>query len=325
MKDERGFALLAVMLVLTLLSVVVMELAVSMRLEASMGRSFKEGLLAYHLAEAAVQQALREILSQAPIQAVDETGQLVFYRAVPGSPLPTKLPALPRERVAFGPGEFSYRLTDEESRLNLNTASSDRLDRLVGSLGLDKQARDIIGDSLQDWKDSDELHRVNGAESEDHYRKLPVPYRARNGLLQDPAELMQIRGVTRRLYQGQEDKPGLGDLVTVHSRGAVNLNTASAAVLTALGLSEAEVADVLQTRIRAPYTAVPGRFAGRGLEVGGATFRIEAEGWVGGVRRARIFAIVQRWADQPASPSSPSHSVAPLGIVTLLWRPGADR
>jgi type II secretory pathway component PulK len=46
MRSERGFALLGVMLVVALLTVVVQELAVAMRLEASAGRSFREELLA---------------------------------------------------------------------------------------------------------------------------------------------------------------------------------------------------------------------------------------------------------------------------------------
>src|SRR5512132_4703850 len=53
-RNDRGFALLAVMLVLALLGVVVTEFAVSMRLEASMVRSYRDGVVATHLAEAAV-------------------------------------------------------------------------------------------------------------------------------------------------------------------------------------------------------------------------------------------------------------------------------
>ncbi|MFQ5521160.1 MAG: hypothetical protein ACE5FK_07165, partial [Candidatus Methylomirabilia bacterium] len=63
MTSERGFALLAVMLVLALLGVVVTEFAYSMRLEATMARSYKEDLIGLHLAEAAVEQATREILT----------------------------------------------------------------------------------------------------------------------------------------------------------------------------------------------------------------------------------------------------------------------
>ncbi|HEV2056595.1 MAG TPA: hypothetical protein VGV06_15735 [Methylomirabilota bacterium] len=315
MKNERGFALLAVMLVMTLLAIVVTELAMSMRLEASMVRSFKDVTLATHLAEAAVQQAMREILGPGTIQGLDEDGTLSFFRIVGTSVLLVKQSRLPRRRVALGAGEFSYRISDEEARLNLNAAPPDRVDRLLTALGLDKQARDIINDSLQDWKDADDLSRINGAESEDFYLKLPVPYRARNGALQDTAELLQIRGITREIYRGEKGHPGLADLVTVVGRNTVNMNTAPGPVLKALGLSDAEVIEITQTRTTTPYTSVPERFGGKGVGVGSATFRIEAEGLIAGEPRARIVAIVQRRSGPPTGAATP-----PLGVTTLSWR-----
>ena len=312
MTRERGFVLLAVLLVLTLLAVVVTELAFSARLEASMVRSYRDGVVARHLAEAAVQQAIREIATPAQVAALDETGQLVFYRVLPGQTTPTRLPALPRARVALGPGEFSYRLADESARLGLNTVGADRLARLLDTLGVDATVRDVIVDSLQDWRDADDLPRLHGAES-DFYLALPVPYRARNAGLQDEAELLQIRGVGPELYSGDGDRPGLAELVTAAAVSTVNLNTASPLVLKALGLSDAEIADVVQTRVRTPYPGVPGRFAGRGLAVGSSVFRIEAEGWVAGVVRNRVVAIVQR-----------GRKNAPLEATILSWRPGAE-
>jgi general secretion pathway protein K len=317
MRDQRGFALLAVMLVLALLGVVVTELSMSMRLEASMVRSYKESVLATHLAEAAVQQAMREILGPGNIQALDRDGALVFLRAGEGAGLPVHLPKLPREAVALGAGEFSYRIGDEESRINLNSAPPDRIDRLLSAAGLDKQTRDTINDSLQDWKDPNDLRRLNGAESEDFYLKLPVPYRARNGPLQDTAELLQIRGVTREIYEGAQGQPGLAALVTVTAgAGTVNMNTAPEAVLRALGFLDAELSDITGSRVANPYTAVPGRYAGRGLAVGSATFRIEAEGRVSGESRARIVAIVQRRAGPPISNAPPG-----MRVTILSWRP----
>jgi general secretion pathway protein K len=312
MTRERGFVLLAVLLVLTLLAVVVTELAFSARLEASMVRSYRDGVLARHLAEAAVQQAIREIATPAQVAALDETGQLVFYRALPGQTTPTRLPALPRARVALGPGEFSYRVADESARLSLNTGPVDQLGRLLEALGVERSERGIITDSLQDWRDADDLHRLHGAES-DFYLALPVPYRARNGSLQHEAELLQIRGVTPELYAGNGERPGLGELVTAAAVSTVNLNTASPLVLEALGLSDAEIADAVQTRVRSPYPSVPGRFAGRGLAVGSSIFRIEAEGRVAGVVRSRVVAIVQR-----------GRKNAPLEATILSWRPGAE-
>lgn len=321
MRDQRGFALLAVVLVVALLGVVATELAVGARLEAGMVRAHRDAVAARHLAEAAVHQAIREVQGEGPIQKLDADGQLVFYRLAPGQTVPVRLTPLPRSRVPLGPGEFSYRLSDEEGRLNLNLAAQDRVERLLEALGVERALRDVIGDSLQDWKDANDAHRLNGAES-DHYLRLPVPYRARNAPLQDAAEMLQVRGVTPALWAGTAEQPGLAALVTVHGRNIVNVNTAPEPVLRALGLSPAEVTDIIQGRQQAPYPFVPGRYAGRGLGVGGQTFRIEAEGWVAGQRRARLTAIVQRVPRQGLAgrPFTAVREAPPLGVSVLSWR-----
>ena len=320
MTGERGFALLAVLLALSLLIVVTLEFAFAMRLEASATHSFKSERLAAHLAEAAVHQALLELASQAPIAAVDGTGRLVFHRLASGSTLPAALPALERVRVPLGAGAFSYRISDEEGRLDLNLAPPERVRRLLEAVGADRQTRDTVADSLEDWKDGDEQHRANGAESDDYYLRLPLPYRARNGRLQDVAELRQIRGVTPALYDGTPERPGLAALTTVHGRTTVNVNAAPAPVLAALGLADAAIADIVQSRARAPYTVVPGQLGSRGLAVTSNTFRIEAEGWVTEGRKARIVAVVQRRSPQPSSPET--DPLTALGLAVLAWRTG---
>jgi general secretion pathway protein K len=304
-ENERGFALVAVLLVLALLGVIGAEFAYSMRLEASAVRAWKDGVLAAHLAEAAVEQALREIVGEGVVVGLGEDGVLTFYGR-DGQ----VVPRLPRSRVPLGSGQFSYRLSDEEGRLNVNTAPPDRLDRLLQALGLTKAERDTVVDSLMDWRDANEEHRLNGAESEDYYLRLPVPYRAHNANLDSVEELLQIKGITPALFHGREGGPGLRDLVTVKTPGQVNLNTAPAAVLAAYGLAGAEITEIVQTRERTPYVTVPGRFTGRGLAAGTRTFRIEAEGLVDGQVRARLTAIVQRRPENAAQP-----------VVVLEWTP----
>lgn len=296
--NPRGFALVAVLLVLALLGALGAEFAFSMRLEARAARSWKDGVVAAHLAEAAVAQALRELAAEASWAVLAEDGDLTFYTADR-----KPLPRLPRQDVRLGAGAFSYRITDEEARLNLNTATPEQVERLLAALGVDRAQRDVIVDSLQDWRDANEEHRLNGAESDDYYLRLPVPYRSRNGNLESVDELLQIRGVTPRLFYGEGATPGLRELVTVKTPGPVNLNTASALVLRALALSEAEITEILQARREGPYVNV-GRFAGRGLAAVTRTFRIEARGLVEGEVRARLSVVVQK---------------RPLGPVVLEW------
>jgi general secretion pathway protein K len=306
-RDERGFALLIVLLVLALVAVVGAEFSYSMRLEASAVRAYKNGIIGGHLAETALEQAIREIVADAPLVVEEDDGLLSFYTADRRA-----LPRLPRSKAQLVGGYYSYRITDEEARLNLNTSPPDRVDRLLLALGIEKEDRDTITDSLQDWRDPNEEHRVNGAESDDYYLKLPVPYRARNANVESVAELQQIKGITPVVYNGTKDRPGLATLVTVRSSGTVNMNTAAPAVLTALGLSTAEISEIRQGRHNnGPYANVPGKFGGRNLGVSTRTFRIEAEGIVDDRVTARLTAIVQKRTDSD-----------PPSVVVLEWSGG---
>lgn len=306
---ERGFALIAVLLVLAFVAVVGAEFAYSMRLEATAARMYKETLIATHLAEAGLEQAIREIVSEFAFVGLgndkdldaDAECPLVFYTSAK-----LALKRLPHRNVPLGAGQFTYCITDEEARLNLNTSPPDRVGRLLERLGLERQARDVVVDSLQDWRDPNEEHRLNGAESEDTYLKLPVPYRSKNGNLDSLAELIQIKGVTAKLLDGEEGRPGLAGLVTVKTPGQININTVRQEVVRALGLSDAEFTEIEQARRLGPYSS--SRFSGRGLAFTSRTFRIEALGLVDGQVRARLTAIVQKRTDAGGE-----------GVAVLEW------
>jgi type II secretory pathway component PulK len=289
MSRPRGFALIAVLLVLAMLGVLGAEFAHSMRLEATSVRAYKDTLTGAHLAEAAVEQAIREIAGDVMYAVLADDGNLTFYNRVN-----LELKRLPRTNVPLGAGQFSYRISDEEARLNLNTSPPDRIERLLAAMEVEKSVRDTINDSLQDWRDANEEHRLNGAESEDYYLQLPLPYRSKNSNLDSITELLQIKGITPAIYHGAAGKPGLSAYVTVKSPGQVNLNTASCLVLRALGFGDAECSAVEQSRRNGPYASVPGQFGGRGLSLTTRTFRVEADGIIDGQVRAQLTAIIQR-------------------------------
>ena len=302
-KDERGFALLVVLLVLALVAVVGAEFAYSMRLEASAVRAYKNGIIGAHLAETAIEQAIREIVADAPYVAEDDDGLLTFYTNDRRA-----LPRLQRTKAELSGGQYSYRITDEEARVNLNTMQPEIVDRLLSTLGIEKEVRDTIVDSIQDWRDSNDEHRANGAESDDYYLKLPIPYRAHNANLESITELLQIKGITPEIYNGTKDRPGLASLVTVRSTGTININTAGTQVLTAFRLSTPQITAIQQSRRTGPFLNVPGNFNTGGLGVSTTTFRIEAEGIVDDRVAARITAIVQKRAD-----------ANPPAVVVLEW------
>jgi len=299
--DRGGFALIAVLLVLAFVAILGAEFAFSMRLEATAARVYKENIIAGHLAEAALEQAVREIVADyAYVGLGDEKDRdadrdcpLVFYSR---DRQPIK--RLPRTNVPLGGGQFSYCITDEESRVNLNNAPPDRINRLLEAMGVERADRDVILDSLADWRDPNEEHRLNGAESEDTYLKMAVPYRSKNGNLDSSAELAQIKGFTKLLLEGHDGKPGLLSLVTVVTQGTVNINTVGKEVARALNVLDADFSDIEQTRRNGPFATASGKFAGRGFAVTSRTFRIEAQGLIEGQVRARLTAVVQKRTDQ---------------------------
>ena len=123
-RDERGFALVAVLLVLAFVGIIGAEFAYSMRLESTAARIYKETLIATHLAEAGLEQAIRELAGEfASVGLGDDRSRdadaecpLAFYTQAR-----LAIKRLPHRDVPLGGGQFTYCISDEQARLNLNT------------------------------------------------------------------------------------------------------------------------------------------------------------------------------------------------------------
>jgi general secretion pathway protein K len=302
-RGDAGVALIVVLLILAMLLAIVAEFTQAMRLEAMAATNFRSALAETWLAEAGYQRALAEILPDALAHELDAGGALVFRRTRLGTPsLPERLD------LRIDPGRISYRLTDESARLNLNRARREDLDRLLQELGVEKSERDGIVDSIQDWRDPNEAHRLNGAES-DYYLGLPVPYRSKNADFDSVDELLQVRGVTRALLYGRPGAPGLAEYLTVFGTGTINLNTASPVVLRALGFAQAEVDFILGRRPWLDASEIPGGLRRSNQRTRADVFRIEA--WAGGTAPAGrlLTAVVERQT-----------STGQVQAVPLAWR-----
>jgi len=168
-------------------------------------------------------------------------------------------------------GGIRFGLTDEASKLNLNSATTSMVSRLPGM-------KPSLTDALLDFLDTDDVPRPEGAEQE-YYNALPQPYRIHNGPLSTVEQLLLVRGFTPALVLGEdanrnfsldpnEDdgdereppddadgrlQPGLLPLLTVYSREPntdrsgkrrFNLNTPGAALTETNDLPSAFVAFV---------------------------------------------------------------------------------
>jgi general secretion pathway protein K len=307
--SECGVALIFVLLVLSLLLAVVGEFAQAMRLEGTTTLNFRNAVTTAHLAEAAYQRAAAEILPEAVDQELDERGFLVFRRTRVGTAT-----APPRLDLALGPGLISYRITDEESRINLNRATPQLLHRLLTEVGVERTARDVIVDSILDWRDPNEEHRLNGAES-DYYTTLPVPYRSKNADFDSVDELLQVRGMTREILYGRPLSPGLAESLTVAGSGAINVNTVSVPVLRTLGFAQAEADLLAAGRPYRDLSTLSTQLRRGNQRTRSETFRIEAWGNLSVGQSARtLTAIVQRRAGRDGT----------VRVIPLSWRWSPD-
>ena len=237
--DQRGVALIIVLWIFIFLFVVAFDFTASVREEATAAQRFSDETQGYYLALAGFERGLYEFLHQRP----------------GGAPQPRDAEAKKDDlfdgswrEENFGAGSFRVRLIDEGGKINLNRTNEESLRRVFTNLGVDKGRLDTLVDSIMDWRDADELHRINGAES-DYYLTQSPPYTARNGPLDSVEDLLWIKGMTPDLYYGTgtATEPSaanppviaLKDIFTIHSPiDRVNLRTASAAVIHAvMGIS----------------------------------------------------------------------------------------
>jgi general secretion pathway protein K len=107
--------------------------------------------------------------------------------------------------------------------------------RLLGQpeFGLDDRKANEIADSIKDWIDADNSTTGYGAETS-YYASLDPPYEAKNAQLDCIEELLMVKGITKEIFYGTKEKPGLAGYVTTDSDGLININTAPKMVLRAL-------------------------------------------------------------------------------------------
>ena len=136
-------------------------------------------------------------------------------------------------------------LVNEGGKVDINATSELILKNLLLNLGVPLEDADIIVDSVMDWKDPDDLHRVHGAES-DYYTSLPTPYKAKNANFDTLEELLLVKGISPEILYGTGGKKGLIDFLTVNSKMAqININAAPKEVLQAIPGITPELADTI--------------------------------------------------------------------------------
>ncbi|MGB5157432.1 general secretion pathway protein GspK [Desulfobacterium sp. N47] len=227
-NPQKGIALLIVLWILTFLTVLVLSFSMMVRSEVYSTISFKEDIENKLLAEAGTERGILEIF----YLNTNKNQKIILENM-------EVVKADGREYSGnAGEGFYSFRIFDESGKININFLSDGNriiLNNLLVNYGLSVNEADSIIDSILDWKDADELHRLNGAES-DYYMSLPDSYKSKNSDFSTLEELLLVKGITPEILFGDgKNKTGIINLLTIYSKNnKINIKTASKEVLAAI-------------------------------------------------------------------------------------------
>jgi len=251
--DSRGVALIMVLWVVAILSVVAFEFCFAMRTEVHITQNYKEDLQRYAMAEGGVQRAIAELIYKhdPTIQQMRRTLKVEETPPEQREWVTDGRPYL----IPFDQGTCDIRIMSEAGKVNINIVSESTLRKIIERLGIEGEAKDIVVDSILDWRDPDDFYRVNGAEN-DYYQSLKEPYNAKNSNLDSIEELLLVRGVTPDLFYGSKggkkeeevkvNRIGLRDIFSIYSPGEqIDMNSATPLVLNAVWGIPSEVSQLI--------------------------------------------------------------------------------
>lgn len=250
---QRGVALVTALLIVSLATVAAAAMATRLQVDMRRTANLLHGEQAYAYAIAAESWAIVELRRDAGESEHDALGE----------DWATALPP-----IAVEGGFVNGHIYDLQGRFNVNTLvtqdgkPADRqlayYQRLLTVLGLEPE----LAPALLDWIDADINATFPDGAEDDVYLLAQPPYRAANRPLTSISELRLVQGYT------PEVMAVLSPHVTaLPGQTAINVNTATAAVLQALHeqLTESDVEALLTDRGEDGYTELDGFLASDAL------------------------------------------------------------
>lgn len=239
-KDSAGIALLMTLLVVSLLTIVVVEFTYSTDVEAHLTRHALSAMQARYLARAGL--TLGELLLNIDFAAKGKAG----------SPNRSNVETLfdvwaqHYPPTALGDdgnvGLAGYAIADESGRFNVNSlavrpgvspstieARKTMFQAILSSLGLDTN----LLFPVLDWLDPDDDVSGKAGAERDYYQALVPPYEPRNGRMLRLDELALVRGFADLTREQWAEFRAL-TTVLPNEELAINVNTAPEGLLTAI-------------------------------------------------------------------------------------------
>ncbi len=226
---ESGVALVMVLWMLALLTVIAGNVAFSVRTETRAVSNVSALAKAEAAADAGIHKAIYEVLR--PIGALgrwDADGTIIPW--------------------AFGDANIYVTIRDESGKIDLNYAPANLLAALFRVLEIPEQEALSLADAIVDWRDTDNLRSLHGAEV-DEYLAAGRPFGPANLPFQAIDELRLVLGMRPEIFRAIER------VVTIHSRQG-NINTASAPPLVLLAMKTSAAPSLAQVNQGSRYLGI---------------------------------------------------------------------
>lgn len=188
---RRGIALIAVLWTLTLLALVAASFTVTIRSESRISRNLEENARARALADGGIRLGILAMMDRDSGRRWEADGRVHLFR--------------------FAGGEVDVSVVDEAGKIDLNRAPDELLRGLLDALGVAPERVAELVDAIVDYRDADNLTRLNGAE-DDAYALAGRSYGAKDRRFDAVEELQQVLGMTPALYAR------MAPLVSVYAR-----------------------------------------------------------------------------------------------------------
>ena len=249
-SNERGSALLAVLWMAAALAAIAFALSSTVRTETSRVGGSADGLRAYYLASGSVERGIQWMLwgwSGHAERNPDGTPRFWVNNT-------------PRLNMHYPSGDAVVELIPESAKLNINTASEEELTRVITAVSGDPGGAHSIALGIIDWRSSG---GGGGSPLDAFYLSAGPTFRPRHASFEEIEELLLVRGVTPELFYGNfvSDsegrlfaRGGLRDCLSVWGgHGPYDINTASPALMDAVGVPAGAIDAIMRRRAVAPF------------------------------------------------------------------------
>jgi general secretion pathway protein K len=217
---------------LSLLIIMAGSFALSMRREAALISVLKNNAHAKAIAESGISLAEIMLLSPDPSKVWRADGSIYEIRA--------------------SDAIIRIRLLSEAGKIDINKADQTALQSLMALAPVDSEQQGKLVNAILDWRDADNLVRLDGAEKEE-YQEAGLNYQPRNKPFESTEELQLVLGMNKTVLAW------LDPLVTIYSaQPHINYQVASKEVLQAIpGLDAGLIDSFVMMRMESAKNNLP--------------------------------------------------------------------